>query len=43
MPPSSKRANATALPLPYFTSAVPELVEQYVKAFEKVWAHRREL
>ncbi len=41
--PGSEQANATALPLPYFTSEVPELVEQYVKAFEKVWAHRREL
>jgi perosamine synthetase len=41
--PGSERANATAIPLPYFTSEVPELVEQYVRAFEKVWAHRREL
>jgi len=38
--PGSEEANATALPLPYFTSAVPELIDQYVKAFEKVWAHR---
>jgi dTDP-4-amino-4,6-dideoxygalactose transaminase len=41
--PGSEQANATAIPLPYFTSEVPELVEQYVQAFEKVWAHRREL
>ena len=41
--PGSELANATAIPLPYFTSEVPELVDQYVKAFEKVWAHRREL
>ena len=31
------------LALPYFTSEVPELVEQYAKAFEKVWAHRGEV
>lgn len=41
--PRSDQANATAIPLPYFTSEVPELCDQYVKAFEKVWAHRREL
>jgi len=41
--PGSEQANATAMPLPYFTSQVPELVDQYVKAFEKVWAHRKEL
>jgi len=41
--PGSEQANATAMPLPYFTSDVPELAEQYVKAFEKVWAHREEL
>lgn len=41
--PGSEQANATSISLPYFTKAVPELVEQYVKAFEKVWAHRKEL
>ncbi|MCF7974275.1 MAG: DegT/DnrJ/EryC1/StrS family aminotransferase [Phycisphaerae bacterium] len=41
--PGSEQANATAIPLPYFTSEVPELLDQYVKAFEKVWAHRRDL
>jgi perosamine synthetase len=41
--PGSKKANQWALPLPYFTSEQPELVEQYVKAFEKVWAHRDKL
>ena len=29
--------------VPYFTSEEPELVDQYVKAFQKVWAHRDEL
>ena len=41
--PGSEKANHWALPLPYFTSEQPELVEQYVKAFEKVWAHRDKL
>ncbi|MCX5769752.1 MAG: DegT/DnrJ/EryC1/StrS family aminotransferase [Candidatus Hydrogenedentes bacterium] len=41
--PGSVKANATSIALPYFTSEAPELVEQYVKAFEKVWAHRTEL
>jgi len=41
--PGSEQANATAMGLPYFTSQVPELCDQYVKAFEKVWAHRKEL
>lgn len=41
--PGSDKANATAIMLPYFTSQVPELIEQYVKAFEKIWAHREQL
>jgi dTDP-4-amino-4,6-dideoxygalactose transaminase len=41
--PGSEQANRTAIALPYFTSDVPELVEQYARAFEKVWAHRKEL
>jgi len=41
--PGCDEANRTVISLPYFTSDVPELVEQYVKAFEKVWAHRKEL
>lgn len=41
--PGSDRANSTAISLPYFTRAVPELVDLYIKAFEKVWAHRKEL
>lgn len=31
------------LQLPYFTREMPELTEQYIKAFQKVWAHRKEL
>lgn len=41
--PGSEKANATAIMLPYFTSPVPELIDQYVKAFEKIWAHREQL
>ena len=38
--PGSEQANATSRALPYFKIDAPELVEQYVKAFEKLWAHR---
>ena len=38
-----EQANTTAISLPYLTSEVPELVDQYAKAFEKVWAHRKDL
>ena len=41
--PGSDAANNTSIALPYFTKDVPEMVEQYTKAFEKVWAHRKEL
>lgn len=41
--PGSRQANATSMGLPYFTKEVPELVDQYIAAFEKVWAHRKEL
>jgi len=41
--PGSEEANRTSIALPYFTADVPELVEQYAQAFEKVWAHRGEL
>ncbi len=41
--PGCDQLNRTAIHLPYWTSDQPELVEQYVAAFEKVWAHRTEL
>lgn len=41
--PGSKQANETGIALPYFTNEVPELVEQYIVAFQKVWAHRQDL
>ena len=41
--PGSTQANETAIALPYFTKNVPELVDQYALAFEKVWSHRQQL
>ncbi len=41
--PGCDEANRMAVLLPYWTSDQPELVEQYVAAFEKVWAHREAL
>ncbi|WP_165252145.1 DegT/DnrJ/EryC1/StrS family aminotransferase [Paludisphaera soli] len=41
--PGSDEANRTAIALPYFTSEAPELIEQYTRAFEKVWANRAKL
>ncbi|HOW70614.1 MAG TPA: DegT/DnrJ/EryC1/StrS family aminotransferase [Phycisphaerae bacterium] len=39
----SDEANRRAISIPIFTNAAPELIDQYVKAFEKVWAHREML
>ena len=41
--PGSDLANSTAMAIPCFTKPVPELIDQYIKAFEKVWAHRGEI
>ena len=41
--PGTRQVNNTAISLPYFTKESPELIDQYIKAFEKVWAHRAEL
>lgn len=41
--PGLEEAERTGISLPRFTKPVPELIDQYVKAFEKVWAHRAEL
>ena len=41
--PGCELANATAMRIRCFTKSVPELIDQYVAAFEKVWAHRDEL
>ncbi len=39
----TEHVNRTALHLPLFYEDAPELENQYVKAFEKVWARRGEL
>ena len=41
--PGSDQANATAICIPKWNADQPELCEQHVKAFEKVWAHRDKL
>jgi dTDP-4-amino-4,6-dideoxygalactose transaminase len=41
--PGAEEVNRCGISLPYFTKDVPELVNQYARAFEKVWAHRKEL
>jgi dTDP-4-amino-4,6-dideoxygalactose transaminase len=41
--PGAEEVNRRGLSLPYFTKEVPELVDQYITAFEKVWAHRKQL
>ena len=41
--PGAEQVNRCGISLPYFTTDVPELIDQYIKAFEKVWAHRTQL
>jgi dTDP-4-amino-4,6-dideoxygalactose transaminase len=41
--PGCEEVRRTGIQLPYLTSDAPEIVDQYAKAFEKVWAHRGEL
>jgi len=41
--PGQEEALQTGISLPRFTKPVPELIDQYVRAFEKVWAHRAQL
>lgn len=38
--PGSDQISRTRFHLPVMYEDVPELIEQYVKAFEKVWAHK---
>jgi len=38
-----RRGERTGISLPRFTTLVPELIDRYVQAFEKVWAHRQQL
>jgi dTDP-4-amino-4,6-dideoxygalactose transaminase len=41
--PGALDVDKRGISLPYFTKEMPELTEQYIKAFEKVWEHRKEL
>ncbi len=41
--PGLEETLRTGISLPRFTKPVPELMDQYVAAFEKVWAHREQL
>jgi dTDP-4-amino-4,6-dideoxygalactose transaminase len=41
--PGTTKVNATAVNVGLMRTEVPELVDQYIEAFEKVWAHRKEL
>jgi dTDP-4-amino-4,6-dideoxygalactose transaminase len=41
--PGNAYINANHIFLPLFYGEAPELINQYVKALEKVWAHRDEL
>jgi dTDP-4-amino-4,6-dideoxygalactose transaminase len=41
--PGAADVDKHGLSLPFFTKEMPELNEQYIRAFEKVWAHRKEL
>lgn len=38
-----EQVNSRAINLPLFRRDAPEMVDQYIAAFEKVWAHRKEL
>jgi dTDP-4-amino-4,6-dideoxygalactose transaminase len=39
----TRQVNTDSVRLPLFREEAPELVEQYARAFEKVWAHRSAL
>ena len=41
--PGTDEVNARAMNVALFYQEAPELVEQYIRAFEKVWAHRSRL
>ena len=41
--PGLEERDRRGITLPYFTKEMPELTDQYIKAFEKVWAHRTTL
>jgi hypothetical protein len=41
--PGCAEVNRTSLRLPLFREEAGELIDQYARAFEKVWAHRKSL
>ncbi len=41
--PGNQQINATHIFLPLIYGEAPELIDQYGKAFEKIWAHRSEV
>ncbi len=41
--PGCEQVNSQAINVALFRQEAPELVDQYANAFEKVWAHRKEL
>jgi dTDP-4-amino-4,6-dideoxygalactose transaminase len=41
--PGNEQVNRTHIFLPLLYGEAPELIDQYVRAFEKIWAHRSEL
>jgi perosamine synthetase len=41
--PGNAHVNANHIFLPLFYEEAPDLIEQYVKAFQKVWSHRKDL
>jgi dTDP-4-amino-4,6-dideoxygalactose transaminase len=41
--PGCTQVNQSSLRLPLFREEAEELVEQYARAFEKIWAHRKSL
>ena len=41
--PGTEQVNKASIRLPLFRDDAPELIDQYARAFEKVWAHRSAL
>jgi len=41
--PGDEELKKRSMSIPLFYEEVPEVVEQYARAFEKVWAHKAEL
>jgi dTDP-4-amino-4,6-dideoxygalactose transaminase len=41
--PGCEQVNKSSIRLPLFTESAPDLIDQYAKAFEKIWVHREAL